>query len=47
MTPEKIEELAAVDQKIADCVVACDASYLALKEAITAYNEFIKSIPAV
>lgn len=44
MTPEKIAELAVVDQTIADAMVACDASYLALKNAIEAKNAFCATL---
>ena len=44
MTPEKIEELKAIDAKVAEAVVACDASYLALREAITAKDAFCATL---
>ena len=46
MTPEKIQELAAIDQKIADASVNYEAAYLALKEAVTQYRETVKAIQA-
>jgi hypothetical protein len=44
MTPENIAELATIDQRIADAFVACDASYIALKEAITLKTDFCSTI---
>lgn len=44
MTPEKIQELTALDAKIAEAVIALDAAYTALKEAIRAYTENVKTI---
>ena len=46
MTPEKIQELRAIDEKVAQAVIDCDAAYLALKEAISAYNALLATIPA-
>lgn len=44
MTPEKIEELRAVDERIANAVIACDASYLELKNAIEAQKATVATI---
>ena len=47
MTPEKIEELRAVDERIANAVVACDAAYLELKNAIEAKNVFCTGLNTI
>lgn len=46
MTPDQIEELRAIDEKVASAVIDCDSAYLNLKEAIDKYSAFLETIPA-
>ena len=44
MTPEKIEELRVADERIANAMVACDASYLELQNAVEAQKAVVATV---